>query len=374
MNIGWRISDSWSRHAFYLSLALLISISPALAASHSLGLPQLSREASPRESDRIALGKLIFFDKRLSANGTISCATCHEPRTAFSDRLPVARGIFAQPGTRNTPSLWNVAFATSEFWDGRRASLEDQAADPLLNPREHGLERPETVVALVRSDPSYVKAFALAFDVGPSDIKITLIAAALASFERTLIAGDSAFDRYLYGAEPSALSAEALRGMDLFRGRAGCATCHLIGEHSALLTDNLYHRVGVGASANDSHIAEAAKRVMNATPAQLDRLISGDAEIAALGRFAVTKNPKDIGCFKTPTLRNVALTAPYMHDGGIASLKDAIETEIYYRSAEMDRPLILTPREKADLEAFLNALTSPIAVAGINDWGQPAGR
>jgi cytochrome c peroxidase len=307
--------------------------------------------------------KLLFFDKRLSADGTINCAICHDPHKAFSDGLAVAKGIRGQFGTRNAPSLLNVVFTTSQFWDGRRESLEMQATDPLLNPREHGLLDGEAVLRIVRGDGAYTQAFHNTFAVAPDHITLDLVATAIASFERTLIAGDSPFDRYLYAGNALALSAKAVQGLELFRGRARCASCHLIGERYSLLTDNLYHRVGVGMKTIEgARLADATSRVIDASPVQLDHLISDDPDVAALGRFVVTKNPKDIGLFKTPSLRNVSVTAPYMHDGSVKTLTEAIDAEIYYRGIEAGRPLILTPEEKSELIAFLNSLTSPVAM------------
>jgi cytochrome c peroxidase len=203
--------------------------------------------------------------------------------------------------------------------------------------------------------------------VGQQAISLDLVAKAIASFERTLIAANSPFDLYYYQRDRSALAAEAIRGLDLFRGRAGCATCHTIGEHSALFTDNLYHRVGVGEGLIEHDLAAAAREVVDATPEALDRLITSDSKVAALGRFVVTKDPKDIGLFKTPSLRNVALTAPYMHDGSVETLAAALDVEVYYRGLEASRPLILTPRERTDLIAFLNSLTSPVATSYPHD-------
>jgi cytochrome c peroxidase len=308
----------------------------------------------------VTVGRKLFFDTRLSANGTISCASCHIPEKAFSDGLSVAKGLNGQRGTRNTPSLWNVAFAADQFWDGRRTSLEQQAIDPLLNPREHGLKDVPKLLAIIRADPVYRREFDRG-PVGGAAITRDVVARALASFERTLIAGGSPFDRYLYGGDSRALSDSAARGLALFRGRAQCATCHTIGEHFALFSDDAYHRLGVGMTTHGEQLAAAATQVANATPAQLDHLISENADVAALGRFVVTKRPRDIGLFKTPSLRNVALTAPYMHDGSVNTLLEALDIEVYYRGFEANRPLILTPQEKSDLIAFLEALTSPSA-------------
>jgi cytochrome c peroxidase len=339
-----------------------LAASSLAAANGTLGLPAVAPSTNPASASAISLGKALFFDSRFSGDGTISCASCHDPQKAFSDGLTVARGLHGLSGTRKTPSLWNVAFASSEFWDGRRTSLEQQATDPLLNPREHGLLDGDAALGIVRADMDYAAAFARTFSVTPDHITLDLVAKALASFERTLIAGDAPFDRYLYGADRRALSAAAVKGLELFRGRAGCASCHMIGDKSALFTDNMYHRVGVDVTPTASALATAATRVIAATPAELDHLISDDAEIAALGRFVVTKNPKDIGSFKTPSLRNVVLLAPYMHDGSVKTLPEAVDVEIYYRSLESGRPLILTPLEKKELIAFLESLTSPTVV------------
>ncbi len=326
-----------------------------------LGLPATG--STPATRAEAAIGKKLFFEKRLSADGTISCATCHVPSKAFTDGLPVAKGINAQMGTRNTPSLWNVAFGSAQFWDGRRGSLEKQAGDPLLNPREHGLTDFSAVLLVIRGDRTYRRDFRRAFAVAQDAITQDLVVRAIASFERTLIAGDSPFDRYLFGGDQNALSDSAVRGLELFRGRAQCVSCHSIGEQSALLTDGLYHRLSVGVMPAEGRLAAPTTKVIDTLPSQVDRLIGEDPEVSALGRFVVTKRPSDIGRFKTPSLRNVAVTGPYMHDGSVNTLADAIDTEVYYRGFEANRPLILTPIEKMDLIEFLNSLTSPSALS-----------
>ncbi len=327
-----------------------------------VGLPPI--DAAPANSPHetaVSIGRRLFFDKRMSADGMISCASCHKPDKAFTDGLAVAEGIHGQLGTRNTPSLWNVGFETSEFWDGRRLSLEQQAADPLMNPREHGLRDTRALLDIVRRDEVYRKDFYRAFRTKPDAIDLNSIVTAIAAFERTLVVADSPFDRYLYGNDRAALSSAAVRGLQLFRGRAQCAACHVIGAKFALLTDHLYHSQGVGLRDTEHHLGAAATRVFNSPADSLDRLIEEDSDVAALGRFVVTKQPRDIGKFKTPSLRNVALTAPYMHDGSVKTLAGALDVEAYYRGQEANRPLILTPREKSDLIEFLNSLTSPAA-------------
>jgi cytochrome c peroxidase len=246
--------------------------------------------------------------------------------------------------------------------------LQQQALDPLTNPREHGLANVSVLVSIVSSDAEYAAAFSRVFGGNsqpPPQSLITVdnIVSALAEFERTLLIADSPFDRYQYGHVRTALSPSAVRGLELFRGRAQCAGCHLIGSADALFTDNLYHSLGVGMPTIAPRLAQAATRVANASAPTLDRLIAEDPEIAALGRFVITKQPRDIGKFKTPSLRNVALTAPYMHDGSVSTLTEAVDVEIYYRSLESGAPLILTPEEKRDLVEFLTALTSPSATS-----------
>ncbi|HSK76473.1 MAG TPA: cytochrome c peroxidase [Thermoanaerobaculia bacterium] len=354
-------------HVFRLSVAVAGSLvflgslagQAGRLPQSTLGLPPVpvSRD-NPQTPEKVALGRALFDDKRLSADGTVGCSTCHQPGHAFTDGRTVAVGVGQRAGTRNTPTLLNSAYLTSLFWDGRRESLEEQAADPLVNPVEHGLGSHDEVLAKVRADAAYVSGFRAAFGVAPESIRIEHVVKALAAFERTLVAGDSPFDRYLYGGEPSALSAAEVRGLGLFTGRARCAACHTIGEEHALLTDHEFHTIGIGQARVQSGLADRTTRLVRLSRAERDRSILSDPEVAALGRFSVTLKPGDIGRFRTPTLRNVARTAPYMHDGSVPTLAEAVERELYYRGLEAGRPLVLTPQEKADLVSFLEALTS----------------
>jgi cytochrome c peroxidase len=333
-------------------------------AEQFLGLPPLIVAPGTR-SDRpiIALGRRLFFDPRLSLDGAISCASCHQPQKAFSDGRRVAHGIGGQEGTRNTPSLLNVAYNLTEFWDGRRPSLETQALDPLTNPLEHGLKDENDLMDRIRSDPSYMTEFSAAFALDAASITSSHVAQALASYERTLIAGGSPFDRFYFGHDRTALNPAAERGLALFRGAAQCSTCHVIAQKAALFTDNQFHSVNVGLPRIAPRLAEITTRVVAVRNAgtRIDAVILSDRDISELGRFVVTLDPADIGKFRTPSLRNVALTAPYMHDGSVATLKEAVERELYEHTNQSGRPLILTPQEKEDLVAFLNALTSPAA-------------
>jgi len=343
-------------------VGMLLALTAHSAEDGRLGLPQTMERVLTREDQaRIDLGRQLFFDKALSADGTVSCSTCHAPERAFSDGLALAKGVRRQKATRNAPSLLNASFNSSQFWDGRRDSLEEQALDPFFNPREHGLRDREDLLNRVRSSTRYSEGFRAAFQVDSKSIDERHIGEALASFERTLIAGDSPFDRYYYGKQPSALSADAERGLRLFKGAAGCASCHTISKAASLFTDQEFHSINIGMQRIAPRLADLTAKLV-ASRSRGDRLdseILSDEDLSELGRFAVTLQPADIGKFKTPSLRNVALTAPYMHDGSIATLEEAIDRELYVRGVDGGRPLILTPAEKSDLVKFLHALTSP---------------
>lgn len=343
-----------------------VSIITAKADTRSqLGLPPVPiPDANPQTSEKVALGKRLFFDSALSADGRVSCASCHQPEHAFSDGRKVARGAHGKQGTRNAPSLLNVAYNTSQFWDGRRQSLERQALDPLMNPLEHGLRAEEDLLGLIRKDELYPSQFAAAFPKDSIALTPEHVAQAIASYERTLIAGDSAFDEFLYGDNPAALSSAAQRGYQLFRGAGRCADCHSIGPREALFTDNSYHSSNVALARISRNLASLTQLVVERrkqTDVTVDETVLTNLDIAELGRFVLTLDPADIAKFKTPSLRNVAVTAPYMHDGSVPTLRGAVERELYDRSAP-GRPLILTPQEKDDLVAFLKALTSPMAL------------
>jgi cytochrome c peroxidase len=307
----------------------------------------------------VPLGKRLFFDSRLSADGNIGCASCHQPDKAFSDGQRVSRGAGGRVGTRNAPSLLNAAFASSLFWEGRRDTLEEQALDPFVNPNEHGLANLDELVKKVRADKTYRDAFASAFGRAKPSITAERIGRAIATYVRSLVAGDSPFDRYLYGGNKNALTPAAVRGLELFRGRAGCAECHVIGPDHALFSDGKFHSLGVGMEKIRGRLAELATRAVNHR-APLDHTVLQDTELAELGRFLVTRDPRDIGKFKTPSLRNVALTAPYMHNGEVATLEDTVEREVYYRGLTANRQLIITTDEKRDLVEFLRSLTGEV--------------
>ncbi|WP_334040214.1 cytochrome-c peroxidase [Burkholderia ambifaria] len=359
--------------AMAIVMAMAVAV-PFTARSQEMtnrvGLPPAIREAgSPGESNAIRLGQRIFFDKRLSADGTVSCASCHQPEHAFTDGLPRSRGVGGHTGTRNAPSLLNAPLVNTQFWDGRESSLETQALEPFVNPVEQGLNNLDSLLGIIRADTGYVEAFKAAFGVSEHAITTQHVARALASFERSLVVGDSDLDRYYFRGDATALSPEAVRGFLLFMGRARCSSCHTIDPAAATFTDEKFHTLHVGMSRIDGRLAELTQQVIKLRKhgASVATLVLSNDDIAQLGRFVVTLAPDDIGKFRTPSLRNVALTAPYMHDGSVATLEEAVDQEIYYRMAQSGNPLILTPKEKHDLISFLESLTSSTALSKLKN-------
>jgi cytochrome c peroxidase len=273
---------------------------------------------------------------------------------------PVTTRVTPSLGTRNAPTVLNAAFLSEQFWDGRAATLEEQAVQPLINPIEHGFADHAAVVARVRELGDYGPLFSASFST--ADVTIERVGKAIASFERTLISLGAPLDRFLAGDE-KAISEAAKRGWALYNAKARCNNCHGYIEAFPLFTDELYHNIGVGVKNVD--FAALAKKASAAAAAgePIDDLGLAAAEASELGRFMVTAEPKDIGAFKTSQLRNIALTPPYMHDGSEATLRDVIE--FYDRGGNDNpyldggiRPLGLTDQEKADLVELLETFTS----------------
>jgi cytochrome c peroxidase len=307
---------------------------------------------------RVALGRMMFFDQALSADGQVSCATCHRPERAYTDGLARASGVGGHQGSRNTPSILDVGRQHSLFWEGRRGQLEEQALDPLLSAIEHGLRDEAELLARLRADARYTATFPAAFGVEISQATPQQVGEALAAFERTLVSGTSPFDRFLRG-QRGAIPQAARQGWVVFDQKAHCTRCHVVasGDGLPLFTDHRFHSLAVGFSKVERKLPELTARVvaLGREADALGRRMLDDADLAELGRFAVTLDPRDLAAFKTPSLRNVALTAPYMHDGSVATLAEVVDLEVYGRD---ERPLILTPAERTDLIAFLEALTS----------------
>ncbi len=335
-----------------------------LSANDLLGLPPVPvPDDNPQTTEKIELGQLLFNDQRLSGDGTINCASCHQPDKAFTDGLPVARGIRKQEGTRNSPTVVNSAFYSSFFHDGRAGSLEEQALGPFLNPIEHGLENDSKIIDLVKQDASYVEKFKQAFGISKAGIQIGHIAKAIASYERTIINGNSLFDQYFYARNRSVLSESTARGSRIFRRKGNCSNCHEMNWKNALFTDHNFYNIGVGFGKIEPVLDKVLSKLRKGV--HPDELNLTDAQKSELGRFSVTKVIADIGKFKTPGLRNIALTGPYMHDGSLETLEEVIE---YYDKGGDDNrfkdsaifPLKLTEQEKKDLVAFLRSLTSSV--------------
>jgi len=321
----------------HASRAGVIPIGRPVKVKVPLGLPPVPiPPENPPTEETIALGQRLYYDLGLSVDGTVSCATCHAPNLGFRDGKALSNGVGGQLGTRRAPTVVNAAYNALQFWDGRSPSLEKQAEGPMTNPVEMG-HTLEGVVRHVQSDPTYRKLFAKAW--GTEQITIDLVTKSIASFERTVVIGNSPFDRFYYGGDKKALSPSAQRGLKLFlnRKKGNCSVCHVIGKKYALFTDNKFHNIGVGADTRGN--------------------------LADVGRYTQTKNTLDMGAFKTPTLRNIAETAPYMHDGSQATLKDVVDhyvgggTSNRYLDKEIHALDFLTFNERADLKAFLESLT-----------------
>lgn len=295
----------------------------ANAGDQPEGLPPVKHpEDNPPSEAKIALGKQLYFDPRLSKDSTVSCASCHDPQKGWSNDDQFATGVGGARGGRSAPTIINSAYSAFHFWDGRAATLEDQALGPVQNPIEMAMKL-EDVEERLNNVVGYRKQFAEVF--GTDKVTREGIAKAIAAYERTVLSGDAPYDRFQAGDE-SALSESAQRGMKLFFGKAQCSACH-IGPN---FTDNAFHNIGVGM----------------------------DQEEPDPGRYAETKLQGDLGSFKTPTLREIARTAPYMHDGSLATLEEVVE---HYAKGGIPNPqldegifkLNLTDQEKADLVTFL---------------------
>jgi cytochrome c peroxidase len=284
-------------------------------------------EDNPLTKEKVKLGRLLFFDKRMSKDNSISCSTCHIPQLAFTDGQPVSAGIKHQQGGRSAPTAINRGFSQVQFWDGRAATLEDQSVGPLTNPIEHGFVDNDAVIAKINSIEDYKKLFKESF--ATDVITIKHVGKAIASFQRTLISGNSPFDKFDYDGDEKAISESAKRGKKLFFGKARCNLCHF----GTNFSDEKFHNIGIG----------------------------WGEEAVDVGRYNVSKETKDIGAFKTPTLREISLTGPYMHDGRFATLREVVE---HYNGGGVKNPFLdnqiiplkLTESEKKDIVEMLRSL------------------
>ena len=304
-----------------------------------LGLPAVAIPAdNPPTAQTIALGRKLYYDKSLSVDNSIACASCHDPEAGFADPNQFSEGVGGELGGRQAPPVMNAAYFTTQFWDGRAASLEEQAGGPVENPIEMAFTH-EGVVERLSDDPVYTELFNEAWGEGP--IVFEMVAKSIASFERTVLVGNSPFDRYMFGGDKEAMSAEAIRGLDVFTDpeKGNCEVCHEINEEDgyALFTDNKFHNLGVGAEL--------------------------DGSLADIGRFEVSQVETGKGAFKTPHLRNIADSAPYMHDGHLKTLKEVVDFYVGagnsndFRDEEIHELDHLSAEERADLSAFMEALS-----------------
>lgn len=310
-----------SRRYVCLSLAVFCaagSASTAVVAAEPKGLPPVVHPENNKPTpEKIALGKQLFFDGRLSADNKVSCATCHDPAKGFSNGDQFATGVEGKKGGRNSPTVINSAFHTFQFWDGRAKTLEEQALGPIGNPIEMNMKL-EDVVAKLNKIEGYKKQFQAIFG---TDVTSEGMAKAIAAYERTILSGDAPYDRFKAG-DKTALSEAAQRGMKLFFGKANCGACH----SGPNFTDNAFHNIGV----------------------------AGTDE----GRHVISKSLGDKGAFKTPTLREIARTAPYMHDGSLKTLEEVVE---HYNKGgnpneQLDEEIYalnLTKEQVADIVTFM---------------------
>jgi cytochrome c peroxidase len=326
---------------------------------------QVWRSLPPAGSElndaRAALGRELYFDVRLSKDGTVACATCHDVSRGFTDRRPASEGIGGKVGRRNAPTTLNALLLQTQFWDGRAAGLEDQARLPITNPIEMGMPDEAAAVKAISGDKHYQEAFQAAYGRA---LNFDDLARAIGSFERTLVFLDAPFDRFVAG-DVNALSDDAKKGWSLFLGKARCVSCHAFNTANPLGTNNKFHNIGVSARHQDFEklALRALKELEGAgnTTEVKDRLAL-ETDLSELGRFVVTLNRSDIGAFRTSQLRNIGITAPYMHDGSLGTLWDVIDH--YNKGGEANayldggiEPLALTDAEVNQLVAFLFALT-----------------
>lgn len=381
--VGWILSRDIPKHTLW-NLEPIVEASqtpghappiPAaspLAAPKSLdqvGVPlEATRTAVPGENpqtpEKIALGEKLFFDGRLSVDGTVACSTCHDPERAFTDGRPVSIGVQGRAGQRNAPTILNALYNKAQFWDGRVKTLEEQAALPIVNPSEMGQPNLDAAAAAIAALPEYQKAFYSIFGRPPNG---TDLVRAIASYERSQFSFDSPFDHFIAG-DKNAISDSARQGWELFNTKARCNKCHALSEAKrdpTYFMDRDFHNIGIGIIRHNvvAEACKAEKDINSGNVIDVDRAAI-QSDMSVLGRFLVTKKEMDIASFKTPDLRNVLITAPYFHDGSQATLWDVMDhynkgDGIHNPYLDQDmQPLALSEAEIDDVVAFLASLTS----------------
>lgn len=336
-----------------------------IAKTPQLGLPELPRELiNSFDKAKIQLGRKLFFDRRLSRNKTMSCAMCHIPEQGFSNNeLARPIGFEGRGLKRNAPTILNIAFSDTLFWDARENQLSQQVWSPLLAANEMNNPSVGAVIDVIRLDAEYPSLFQKAFKQTPNMINI---GEAIAQYQRSLIAANSRFDQWRYGKQKNALTKDEIAGYQLFTTKAGCASCHTIDDESALFTDQKLHNTGLGYSESMStQLKTITVQLAPGVTAEIEQSVIqsvGEKTPNDLGRYEVTYNPNDRWKFKTPSLRNVALTAPYMHDGRLSSLAQVVD---FYNNggvkhellSPLIRPLNLSKQERNSIVLFLKTLT-----------------
>ncbi len=355
----------------------------AIAQNQPLGLPKIKEPSdNPLSKDKISLGRKLFFDRRLSLNDTFSCAMCHIPEQGFaSNELSTAVGIEGRSVRRNTPTIYNIAYATRLFHDGREDSLEQQIWAPLLAKNEMANPSVGYVINKIKAIPEYKGLFEKAFN--GQGVNMDTLSKAFANYQRALVSADSPFDRWYFAKKKNALSDRAKRGFELFTGKANCSSCHAINKDFALFTDNQMHNTGTGFN-ESMGIRPATERVALAPGVFVDVDTSiidsvGEKTPPDTGLYEITQNPNDRWKYKTPSLRNVTLTAPYMHNGSLSTLEDVID---FYNNGGVKntlqdpriKPLSLDENDKKDLVVFLKSLTgSNVDVLVSDAFAAPVG-
>ncbi len=349
------------KHTFIIVLFLLTSViclSSYVYAENIEPLPPLPIfPENPVTPEKVELGKKLFFDRRLSGDGTMSCATCHNPETGYSDGLAISLNYPTTKNWRNSAAVINLAYNSVFFWDGRATTLEEQAIFPVMSAFEMN-QNLDYLEEELKEVPAYVEAFQKIFG---GEITRERVAMALAAFQRTISSGNAPVDRYLNG-DKRALSPMQKKGYEIFTGKGDCVKCH----NGPNLTDNKFYNLGVPddpAIVNDPRVSATRRFTAKVSGYKAYRTLREDP-----GRYLVTKNRKDWKAFKTPTLREVALTGPYMHNGVFETIDEVIE--FFNKGGGNDpnktpllKPLHLTDEEKRALESFLReALTGDLVI------------
>lgn len=327
-----------------------------------LGLPSPLPipDDNPQTPEKIALGRRLFFDRRLSPNDTMSCAMCHLPTQGFTvNETRLAVGLNGQTTKRNPPTLYNVAYQRRLFHDGREFTLEDQIISPMTNPVEMGNPSMGYVVDKVRRLSGYQDQFHQAFG---ADVSVATLGKAIAAYERTLLSANSPFDRWYFGGENTAVSDEVKAGFKIFMGRGQCFNCHSVSKEGTLFTGQGFFNTGVAQlkliPEKQIEVDLGSGLIVQMPRAQIDEILLPPSK--DLGRYEITLDPTDLWRYKTPSLRNVALTAPYMHNGVLLTLEEVID---YYDRGGAEgqdpriAPLHLKPEEKRALLALLQSFT-----------------